>query len=127
MLLSDNISLLLQIPQSPSLQDLPQDPDPDYFFDLKKHLQENADYRAEKRAFHKSHPTWSLFRVHDEFSRIYSETFHKDIEFYVLKNPSQNAGEGAQAFCSKWRGYSVVYGEEIVRRAILRCKYYKNY
>jgi hypothetical protein len=118
--LSDNISLLFQIPPNQKLIFPPPPKDPNFFLDLKNHLQKNEEYRKERKEFYKLHPAWSLYRARDEFAREYSQTFLKDIEWFVRSHPDMTAGEAAQEFCRKYRGYSVIYGLEFVQRAIER-------
>ena len=83
MLMSDSVAVLMPLYPNPYVTVFPPPPcDPDYFLDLKKHLQENAEYRKERKEFYKLHPGWSLFKARDEFAREYSETYHRDIEWF---------------------------------------------
>ena len=118
--LSDNISILFHAPSSRGVIFPPPPKDPNFFLDLKNHLQKNEEYRKERKEFYKLHPAWSLYRARDEFAREYSQTFLHDIEWFVRSHPYQNSGEAAQEFCRKYRGYSNVYGLEFVQRAIER-------
>ena len=123
MLLSDPISQLFQINKPPqTIENIKEPQDPNYFYDLKKHLQQNPTYRQERKEFYKLRPGWSLFRARDEFAREYSELFHQDIECFCRVDAHVDAGEAAQAFCLKYRGYLNMYGVEWTERAIRRCK-----
>lgn len=130
MILSDDISLLLPVFNSPSLHDISIDPDPNYFYDLKLHFRQKADHWKNVKQYRKNHSENrdNRYRMDGEINYIKDEikTLHQDIEYFMRANPSMNAREGAQVFCKKWRGYLLVYGEEIVRRAFLRCEYYKK-
>jgi len=101
-------------------ENYPEQKDPDFFLDLKAHLHKNAEYRKERKEFYKLHPGWSLYKARDEFAKEYSEIFLKDVEVFVHAHPDMNAGEATRAFCSKWKGYSNVYGENFVLRAVMR-------
>lgn len=121
MLMSDSVAVLMPLYSNPYVTVFPPPPcDPDYFLDLKKHLQENAEYRKERKEFYKLHPGWSLFKARDEFAREYSETYHRDIEWFKRSHPDMTAGEAAQAFCLQHRGYLIVYGLEWTERAFKR-------
>jgi len=120
MLLSDSVACLLQVPPVPTLKSIQEKIDPDYFLELKEHLQLNIEYRKERKEFYKLHPSWCIYRARDEFARQYIETFHRDIEFFVKAHPDLSIEESTRAFCQKWRGYANLYGEEFVRRAITR-------
>jgi hypothetical protein len=121
--LSDSVSILLHNPQEP-LQ-FPSQEDPTYFFDLKNHLQNNPEYRTDRKEYYKKHPNWCLYRARDEFAREYVQTFHEDIKVFLRRFypeiSEDTYTEAAQAFCLKWKGYSNTYGLEFVERAISRC------
>lgn len=123
MILTDSVSSIMQATPSDYLvhfEDIPINPDPDYFFDLKTHLQTVESYRKERKAFYKLHPGWSLYRCKDEFAKEYTDLFHKDIDWFVRSKPHMTAGEAAQEFCMKYKGYLLVYGIEWTERAIKR-------
>jgi hypothetical protein len=130
MLLSDNISSLLPIFASSSLDNIPVNPDPEYFFDLKLHFRKKQDHWKTVKQYHKTHPEErdNRYYMDGEINYLNDEvkTFHQDIEYFLLANPSMSHREAEEAFCSKWRGYLHVYGVGIVDRAILRIEYYKN-
>jgi len=99
---------------------LPTYSDPNFFLDLKNHLQTLESYRKERKEFYKLHPGWSLYRARDEFAHQYSELFFKDIKWLVHSKPDLNPDIEAREFCDKYRGYGNVYGVELTRRAIIR-------
>ena len=106
----------------------PPDPsDPSYFLDLKEHLQQNEDYRKERREWRKGQPaSWDMWRIKEEFFQVFCEkdlpVFHRDIEIFVNFYPDLSADEIAKIFCDKWKGYEKMYGVEFVERAIRRCQ-----
>jgi len=120
MKLSDPVSILLQYPQQKTIADIQTKKDPDFFLDMKNHLNTHPEAIKERIEYHKKFPSWSNYRVRDEFARSYSETFLKDIMWFHRSFPSMDSGEAAQAFCSKYRGYQNVYGFDLVRRALER-------
>lgn len=128
--LSDNISLLLPIFSPVALEDIPVNPDPEYFFDLKKHFRQNPEHWKNVKQYRRTHfeEKDNRYRMEGEINYLRNEikTFHKDIEYFILANPSMNHREAAEAFCLKWRGYLLTYGVEITERAIVRYEYYKN-
>lgn len=127
MQLSDSVSCILKCPKVDYLPTFPQLKDPTFIFDLKRHLESNSDYRAERRTWAKTKPkTWSLYRIKyvffEEWAKNNLDLFEEDIKVFLRVHPGLNTGEATQAFCGKWKGYSLTYGEEFVRRAITRCK-----
>lgn len=127
MQLSDNVSLILQHSHPLTIFTLPEPQDPTYLFDLKTHLNDNPEYRKARIEWKKTKPIhWDLWRVKEEFFQYYCEndlpTFHQDIFYFVRAHPGLSPEEGAKAFCGKWKGYEKTYGEEFVRRAMLRCE-----
>jgi hypothetical protein len=127
MQLSDSVSNLLQYPKLDYLPTFPEVIDPTFLFDLKQHLESNPDYRAKRRAWAKTKPQYrDLYQIKYAFFEEWAVTnlrlFEGDIKVFLSEHPDFNVGEATQAFCGEWRGYSLTYGEEFVRRAIRRCK-----
>jgi len=120
MQLSDSVSLLLPVPSRDPVTFTEPPQDPEFFLDLKKHLNKQPDAIKERIEFHKKYPFWSIYRVRDEFAKSYSETYLNDVMHFARSNPHMNAVEAAQAFCSKYRGYLIVYGVELTERAFTR-------
>jgi hypothetical protein len=125
MQLSDSVSNLLQYPKLDYLPTFPEVIDPTFLFDLKRHLENNPDYRAKRRAWAKTKPQYrDLYRIKYEFFEEWVgsnlKLFEDDVKVFLTEHPNLNVGEATQAFCAKWKGYFSTYGEEFVRRAITR-------
>lgn len=121
------VSIFMQIPPNSLYTELKETIDPEYYSDLKNHLNNNPDYRKARIEWRKKNPQFkTLFQVREEFFKHYKETdlqtFHRDIFYFVLNNPDISSDEGAKMFCSKWKGYEKTYGVEFTRRAIERCQ-----
>jgi len=128
MQLSDNISLILQHPQPLTLSTLPEPHDPTFLSDLKKHLDQNLEYKKARIAWRKTRPGINdLFTVKEQFFEEFCEkdlpVFYKDIYYFIRDAPDISPEDGAKQFCARWKGYAMTYGEEFVRRAIVKFKY----
>jgi hypothetical protein len=121
MQLSDSCSILYN-KKPPLTPNLPKFPDPSYIFDLKTHLQENENYRKERKEFYKLHPTWSLYRARDEYARQYIERYHDDLSKFVSYYPGLPPQSLAEKFCQAWVMYGDGVGVEFVRRSIIILK-----
>lgn len=127
MILTDSVSCLLHAHSDDLMhfEDIPENKDPDYFFDLKKLFRQKEDHWKNVKQYRKTHfkeNHENKYRMDGEINYIkdVSDLYHQDIEWFCRGNPHMNAGEAAQAFCAKYRGYANVYGVEFVRRAIVR-------
>jgi len=121
------ISDLLYHKTTPGITFPPDPGDPNFFLDLKSHLDDNLDYRKQRIKWRKTKPaTWDMWRIKEEFFQEFCEkdlpVFHRDIEIFVNFYPDLPAEEIAKLFCAKWKGYEKTYGIEFVERAIRRCQ-----
>jgi hypothetical protein len=126
MQLSNSVSCLLPYSKTDYLPIFPKIEDPTFLFDLKQHLEDNDDYRAKRRAWAKTKPQYrDLYLIKyvffEEWAGSNLKLFEGDIKVFIREHPDVNVGEATQAFCGEWKGYSLTYGEEFVRRAIMRC------
>jgi len=127
MQLSDSVSILLKYPKLDYLPTFPEVIDPTSRFDPKQHLEDNDDFRAKRRAWAKTKPQYrDLYLIKyvffEEWAKTNLKLFEDDVKVFLSEHPNLNAGEATQAFCGEWKGYSLTYGEEFVRRTITRCK-----
>lgn len=106
----------------------PPDPgDPNFFLDLKKHLDNNTEYRKQRIEWRKTGSSSpDMARIKIEFFEVFREkempTFWSDIQIYVNFYPDLSADEIAKIFCGEFKGYEKTYGIEFVERAIRRCQ-----
>jgi hypothetical protein len=123
--MNSNVSRLLT--QSPTnylinWNKITLNPDPMYFPEIKTHLNNNPEYRAERRAWTKIKKSdlikWGLFWIQDEFCRYYLEPFYRDVELFLNSCTQEDPREQAESLCKEWRGYYNVYGVEFVERVI---------
>jgi hypothetical protein len=118
-----NVSIMLQVPIIKKFS-IKEAEDPCFKYDLKKHMENNSEYRKQRIEWAKTKPkTWSLFYRKDVFfDEWYQDnipTLQNDIIAFIRIHPEFTSSEVAHAFCMKWVGYSFTYGEEFIQRLII--------
>jgi len=118
MLLSDNVSCVLQVPTIKTLSSLKEVNDPSFPFDVKLHFRQRPDHWKEVQAFRFENKIHYTRDAETEYCKHKIELLNSDILLFLRKHPEASS----QEFCKAYRGYALTYGEELIRRAILRLK-----
>jgi hypothetical protein len=118
MLLSDNVSCVLQVPTIKTLSSLEEVKDPSFPFDVKLHLRQRPDHWKEVQKFRFENKIHYTRDAETEYVKHKIELLNSDIFYFLRAHPDASS----QEFCNAFRGYALTYGEELIRRALQRLK-----
>jgi hypothetical protein len=120
MLLSDNVSCVLQVPTIKTLSSLEEVKDPSFPFDVKLHFRQRPDHWKEVQKFRFKNKIHYTRDAETEYVKHKIELLNNDLSLYLRKYP--DVDEAFQAFYKSMKGYVLTYGEELIRRALQRLK-----
>ena len=118
MLLSDNVSCVLQVPTIKTLSSLKEVKDPSFLFDVKLHFRQRPDHWKEVQKFRFENKIHYTRDAETEYVKHKIELLNNDLSLYLRKYP--DIEEATQAFCKAMKGYVLTYGEGLIRRALIR-------
>ena len=118
MLLSDNVSCVLQVPTIKTLSSLEEVKDPSFPFDVKLHFRQRPDHWKEVQAYRFENKIHFTRDAETEYCKHKIELLNNDLSLYLRKYP--DVDEAFQAFNKSMKGYVLTYGEGLIRRALKR-------
>jgi len=118
MQLSDNISCIIQHPKQSDFLNLPKLKDPDFLFSVITHFRKRSEHWKEVQAFRWENKIHHTRDAEKEYIKHKIKLLDGDLCLYLRKYP--DADTALQEFCSNMKGYVNTYGEDLIRRAILR-------